>query len=848
MTSPLIGLSQAEVDNRRARGEGNNVDNHQQRTYTDLARANLFTFFNNILYVIGFLLIALGQTNDALFSVGLGVFNAIIGTIQEIRSKQKLDKIALLTRPEVTVLRDSQEQVIDPSELVKGDIIHLQVGDQVVVDGHVVSNGRLEMDESLLTGEPDLVPKNRDDNLLSGSFCVSGNAYYQADKVGADSFANQLTATARTFQISYTPLQRQVTSVVSLLMLIVGIMSLVIFVAAILDDLSFARLVQIAAVLTGLVPYGMFTMIVVAYALGAVKIANQGALMQQTNAIESLSNIDVLCMDKTGTLTANKLRFHSLETIGDTPLQFAHQALGDFAHSQTSGNQTTNALQAGLEGNLLTPVAEVPFVSARKWSAFAFDAPTRKGVFVLGAVEMLRPYLPDEHFPADSRLSTAVKAASDQGLRVLLFAFNPQTTTLYHEDTPTLPKLTPLAIVSLSDQLRPHVKETLAIFTELGINLKIISGDNPHTVSALVKQAGLIHDFELVSGPELAEMSEAEFGQKAAEATVFGRITPEQKEHLVSALREQGHYVAMMGDGVNDVLSLKKANLGIAMQSGSQATRNVADMILLNDSFGALHPAFTEGQKIVSGLTSSLYLFLVRVVTSTLIIIAITMIGLGFPFEPAQVALTLFTVGIPTFFLTLWARPQNKQENIFWSLTRFVVPSAILTLLFGIFIYSVMNSLVLNVNNFSFWGADEVEMPARLTKMFEEYTGLSYNVDDSFSEAVAALISAQSMLSVFISYVAFVLILFLEPPFAWFAVWNKQSDDKRPLWLTIGLCFIFTLIIFNQDASSYFGILTMRWQPMMAIVVAVISWTFILRHMWQTNWFEKVLRMDIVDE
>src|ERR687894_15093 len=317
----LQGLTETDARTRRQRGEGNNTGAAPSRSYWDIARANLFTLFNNILFVIGVALIALGRYNDALTSVGLGLVNALISTIQEIRAKRQLDQIALVNSPRVTVIRDAREQIIDPAELVKGDIVKVKAGDQIVVDGVLLSDSVLEMDESLLTGEPDLIRKQAGDQLFSGSFCVTGSGYFEAQKVGASSFASRLTATARQFEVTQTPLQRRIDFVVRLVMLVVVVMSIIIFVASLLEGLSTVRLVQIAAVLSGQVPYGLYLMIVVAYALGASKIARQGALVQQVNAVESLSNIDILCMDKTGTLTANRLVFNALCPLGDAPAE-----------------------------------------------------------------------------------------------------------------------------------------------------------------------------------------------------------------------------------------------------------------------------------------------------------------------------------------------------------------------------------------------------------------------------------------------------------------------------------------------------------------------------------------------
>jgi len=828
------GLTDQEARARRARGDGNNTGTAPSRGYWDIARANLFTLFNNILFTIGVALIALGRVNDALTSVGLGLINALISTVQEIRAKRQLDQIALLTSPKVTVVRDGQERVVDPAELVKGNVVRVGAGDQIVVDGVLLGDGLLEMDESLLTGEPNLIRKQGGDRVLSGSFCVTGMGHMEADQVGAKSFANQLTATAHQFQVTQTPLQQQINFVVRLVMLVVVLISIIIFVASLLEGLSTVRLVQIAAVLSGQVPYGLFLMIVVAYALGASAMAKQGALVQQINAIESFSSIDVLCMDKTGTLTANRLLFNALHPSYDAPAEFIAAQLGDVVRSATVGNQTSDAIMAGVGGEQRPVADEVPFASARKWSAVAFDDPQRRGVYALGAIEMLAPYLPPDTTAPESPLAQQMRAWSAQGLRVLLFAYNPDVTTLHDaQGQPHLPPLTPLALVSLSDELRPQAKETIAAFRQLGLQLKVISGDSPHTVVALAKQAGFPQPIQLVSGPELAAMTPSEFDQAAADTAVFGRIKPEQKDQLVDALLRQGQRVAMLGDGVNDVLALKKASLGIAMQSGSNAARNVADMILLNDSFAVLRPAFNEGRRIVGGMSTALYLFLTRVATTTLIIIAVTMIGLDFPFDPAQVALTTFTVGVPSFFLTLWARPQRLPGNLLLSLARFVFPVAIVTMLMAAAIYVTDYNFLLNsplTQGNEVWARE----------LFEGYTGVSADTD-AYTNAVATVL-AQGSVSIFISWTACLLILFLEPPTRFFLGWRSEvSADKRPAWLALGLFLLFWIIWSFDPLGYYFGILVKPLPINLLLMGVVVVWFFLVRTVWRTRLFERFL-------
>ncbi|MBZ0289183.1 MAG: HAD-IC family P-type ATPase, partial [Anaerolineae bacterium] len=351
-----------------------------------------------------------------------------------------------------------------------------------------------------------------------------------------------------------------------------------------------------------------------------------------------------------------------------------------------------------------------------------------------------------------------------QGLRVLVFAHNPDVTTLHNADgEPVLPHLKLLGVVSLSDELRPHLKETLAEFATNGIQLKVISGDNPQTVAALAKQAGLAGDLKYVSGTDLTQMNDIQFRQVAAETTIFGRITPAQKEQLVEALKAQGHYVAMIGDGVNDVLSLKKADMGIAMESGSAATRAVADMILLGDSFGALPLAFTEGQRIINGMKDILRLFMVRVACSALLIIAISMIGLGFPFVPKHTALiTFLTVGAPTLALAVWARPgPTPRRSMLREIAHFVIPASGMMFFFGLLVYiGAFLSSAFNLVDFN--------VTPEAIADFQRYAGITYDIStpDAFVFEVSLLV-AQSALSIFLVFSGLVLVVFVEPPTPW---------------------------------------------------------------------------------
>ncbi len=665
-------LTESEVAARRSQGFVNVLPVKTSRTYLQILCENVFTVINDILFALALALVLLGQVSDAVVSVSVVLLNVAVNVTQEVRAKRLLDQIALLNRPTTTVIRDGRQRTIDAQEVVVGDVLQVRPGDQIVVDGPILQTHRLDVNESLLTGESDLVAKQQGDRLYSGSFCVNGSALYQAEKVGRQSVAYELTAGARAFRRIYTPLQRNINLVIRVMLLLALFFELLLLLGALVNQLPTVETFKMAVVIIGLVPNGLFLAISVAYALGAVRVAGQGALLQQANSVESLNHVDVLCMDKTGTLTTNALRLARLHPLSSEESEL-RRLLGDYVASGSVGNTTSAAIGTACPGQARHVREEVPFSSAYKWSGLVMDDEAMQGTYILGAVEILAPAL-----RAGSELPAIVGQESMQGLRVLLFTSFPERVALRNAaDTPTLPQgLMPLGLISLSDELRPQARETLRQLGEAGIQFKVISGDNPQTVTALVKQMGLSNDIRAVSGLDLATMDAEHFAATAADATVFGRITPQQKERLVEVLHKQGHYVALIGDGVNEVLSLKKADLGIAMQSGSQATLRVADIVLLGDSFVSLPSAFREGRRIRNGMQDIFKLFLTRVFYFVVLMVGTAVVG-GFPFDPKQSSvLVLLTVGLPSFMLAAWAQPRPLEKDARRSLWHVVLPAA----------------------------------------------------------------------------------------------------------------------------------------------------------------------------
>ncbi|MBI5666865.1 MAG: HAD-IC family P-type ATPase [Chloroflexi bacterium] len=829
------GLTEAEVARRRQNGQGNNVRLETSRSYLQILRENVFTFINMVLFGIGLVLVALGLYTDALMSVGIAMLNVVIGIIQEMKAKHTLDKIALLTRPKATVIRDGQEKVVDPTEVVLGDILVARPGDQIVVDGVVIGDGKMDVDESLLTGESDLIPKQAGDEVYSGTFCVNGSARYEATKVGLDSVANKLTSGARAFRQIKTPLQRDVDLIIRLLVLISVQMGILFGMANLVANLPATESARIAAVVTGLIPNGLFFMISIAYAMGAVRMAGSGALIQQSNAVESMSNVNVLCLDKTGTLTANRIHFFEVDPLTTDEAEL-RRILGIFAASVTATNRTSEALSEGCPGEKCAVVDEIPFSSARKWSALSFDGDDLRGVYVLGAPEMLHP-----HLKPGADLGSKLHEWADKGLRVLLFVHHPDVSSLHDSlGQPQLPPdLIPLGVISFSDELRPEADKTLKGFAEAGIRLKIISGDNPHTVAALARQAGLTSDIRVISGPELEEMDEAQLAKAAEETTVFGRITPQQKEMLVDALRARGYYVAMIGDGVNDVLSLKKAHIGIAMQSGSQATRGVADIILMNDSFAALPPAFREGQRILNGMQDIMRLFLTRVLYQALIIIGAAVVGVGFPFTPVNTSLlSLLTVGIPTLALAAWARPAPPKTGLIRSVVHFVIPAGLTLALLGLTAYTFYYVSIFS----SSVGVPSINT-AQEAAQLEALRGMPVSeiVAQANEEALAV---SRTILTALVTLGGLLLLPLVEPPTRFWEGGDDYSGDWRPTLLAIALGAAFIIVLFVPALRDFFELAALQPQDFVFIGAALLVWLFTVRFIWRSRLLQRFMHLE----
>ncbi|MBN1137561.1 MAG: HAD-IC family P-type ATPase [Anaerolineae bacterium] len=808
----LCGLSEQEAAERRARGLGNDARLKTGRTYGQIVRENLLTFFNLVLFGLGGVLLLLGSPRDAFFTAAIGLVNALIATAQEVRAKIKLDRIALLARPRAIVIREGQEKEVDPSAVVVGDLLVAGPGDQILVDGVLVSDRGADLDESLLTGESDPVPKKPGDVVYSGTFVLNGRVVYEAQKVGKESFANKLAQSARTFTRELTPLQREVNLAVRVLLLLVLFFGVLIVDDYIINhNLTILESVQAASVVFGLAPSSLFLMIVVTYALGAVRIVDKGALVQKSNAVESLCHVDVLCLDKTGTLTANKIRLNEVVPLAHLDADSVRQILGAYARSVSVANRTSEAIAAACDGALRPIRDEVPFSSARKWSALAFDdtdsEPVIHGTYVLGAPEILEPALAQ----GDGAWQATAQEWAEEGQRVVMFAFRPEMVPLSDPGgQPCLPPdLISLGLLGFTDELRPDARRTLDGFRQAGIQVKIISGDNPQTVAALARQAGLGEEgapLPVVSGLDLAAMDDSQFAQAAGEAAIFGRITPEQKQRLVQALRARGRYAAMTGDGVNDVLALKHAKLSIAMQSGTPATRGVADIVLLGDAFSALPEAFLEGQRIMNSMGDVLRLYLTRILCLAINIATVSMLAAGFPYTPAQNSvIAIFTLSIPSLALALWARPAPVPHgSVLRRLANFVIPATIVTAPALSLVYA--------------W----------------------------FYTTTRDIAYSQLMMTYATITTGLLLVVFVEPPTRFFAGGDQLAGDWRPTILVLGLFVVMLISPWVPALNDFFSLGGLR-QPVDALIIGGITlvWMLVLRFTWKLKLFDRYLEVEL---
>jgi len=647
------GLSAAEVADRVARGLANTVPAAPTRTVGQIVRANVLTPINFVVGVLAAMVLAAGSPKDALFG-GVIIANSVIGIVQELRAKKVLDQLSVLSAPRAHVVRDGEVSELQVHELVLDDVVELRTGAQVVADGVVLTGENLEIDEALLTGEADPVLKSTGDEVLSGSAVVAGTGRMVVTKVGAENYAVKLAEEARRFTLVNSPLRNDVNRIVT------WVGYLIIPVGILLASSQFLRrdegwrdsIISTVAGLVGMVPEGLVLLTSVAFAVGVVRLAGRRCLVQELPAIEVLARVDVLCADKTGTITEGSLAVADVQTLEDAEQAEVEAALAALAQLDPDPNATSRALDAHYrEPTTWQVTGRVPFSSARKWSAMTF---ADHGSWVLGAPENV---MADSYAGA---LRDQVEAHAGLGQRVLVLAR--ATGPFTDGGDNTLGAVRPRALVLLEDVVRADAPDTLAYFAAQGVTVKVISGDNNVTVGAVARRAGLAGWRDNINATTMAPDDSEEFADTVERSTVFGRVTPHQKRAMVKALQARGHTVAMTGDGVNDVLALKDADCGVAMASGSEATRGVAQLVLMDSNFSAMPAVVSEGRRVINNIERVASLFLAKTTYSVVLSTLTGVFALAYPLRPIHLSiLSWFTIGIPAFFLALEPNDQRVQ-------------------------------------------------------------------------------------------------------------------------------------------------------------------------------------------
>lgn len=698
------GLSAAEVKSRMESGRSNVVDRHSSRSLGDIIKANIFTRFNFLITALAVVvLLAGGGIINALFFCVL-IVNAVIGVAQEWRAKKILDKAAILVKPQSTVVRDGSEQIIASSDIVVDDVIKLSLGDQVPVDGVVLSSSDLEINESLLTGESDPVVKNTKAQVMSGSMVVAGSGYIKATKVGQESYSANLTRNARQYKTAKSEIVDSTNQLLKWiswsLVVVVPILIVGIFIRrdltidhssirAVLDSISGDGVMRIITPIVGMIPEGLVLLTSTAFMLAAVKLVRNRALVQQMPAVETLARVNTILLDKTGTITMGTMKLTDIELITKADADTVKRVIKTIASRASS--PTNDALVAGMRIKPAEFTYEVAFSSARKWSAMQID----KINYIMGAPDIVLAEYPDA-------LKRAQEVAAE-GKRVLALV---KSDLIPRAAGVNFKRIKPLALVVLSEQIRPSAKKTLDYFASQGVDIKVISGDSPVTVGAVAKSVGLdakTFDARRLPDPDMGDIQRKEFMKLIKQYNVFGRVQPEQKRQICRALQDAGQVVAMTGDGVNDALALKQADLGVAMNSGATATKAVAELVLLDSDFAHLPLVLSEGRRVIANIERVANLFIIKNVYSLVLALLFTFLREPYPLMPKHMTvISVLSIGMPAFFLAL--APNNKVyiKGFMKRVLKFAIPVGVVSAMAMVLTYKLARAYpALDVDYFS---------------------------------------------------------------------------------------------------------------------------------------------------
>ncbi len=629
------GLTAAEVKQRVADGLKNDPLPPLTRSVKQIFRDNLLTLFNLINILLGGLVLFTGSYKNLLF-LGVVIFNTGIGIFQEIRSKRQVDKLALLSEAQINVLRDGELTAMHQDKIVQDDLLAIGRGDQLPVDGLVRETAGMEVDESQITGESTPIIKNTNDQLVSGSVILGGKAIVQATKVGSGSFVKQLAHSAKQKRRSASQLLIIINRIIKVLTFAIIPLGAGLFISALMrgQDQNRAILGTVAS-MVGMIPEGLVLLTSVALAAGAFTLGRRHVLVRELPAIEALARVDVLCLDKTGTITNGKLELEKVEAIGTQSTDALNETLAQLVAATGDDNETATAVKNALGTPTVTSSEVLPFSSGRKWSG----AQLATGAYVMGAPEFIFDTVP-------AAVKQRIQALAAQGYRVLLLAKVAALTS----PKPTAPEA--IGLILITDELRPRAKDTFSFFANQDVALKVISGDNPVTVASIAGRAGIAGADQLVDMSQVG--AEPDYDRLVADYNVFGRVTPQQKQGLIKAYQTAGHTVAMTGDGVNDLLALRQSDCSIAMASGSEATKSLADFVLVDSNFDAMINVLNEGRRVINNIERVASLYLIKTMYSVVLTLIFIFMSRSYPFEPIQLTpISSLMVGIPTFFLAL---------------------------------------------------------------------------------------------------------------------------------------------------------------------------------------------------
>lgn len=667
----LLGLTEKEVNKRINQNLINTQPENLTRSVKDIVKGNVITLFNILNLVLAVIIISMGDWKNAIF-IGVAITNTIIGIYQELKFKKTIEELTILAENRVSVIRDGKVKKIPQEKLVLDDVFLITEGGQIPTDGTIIKTDSVEIDESLLTGEPDNITKEKGDSVLSGSFVTSGKAYVTVKSVGEDNYATRLSIEAKEEKDKKSKLMRSIDNIIRVLTIVIVPIGLLLFYSSYRQGDAFRiSVLSASAAMLGMIPEGLILLTSITFAVGAMNLAKHKTLVQTLPSIETLARADVLCLDKTGTITDGKLTLEEIIPVNNFEKYNMEIVLSEIMRALGDNNATAKAIKASCSGNAqYKPVVRTPFSSSRKWSGATFE---EIGSYLMGSPEFLFNEI-------DDNSNKIIDKYVNKGLRVLALGYSNET--IHNNTIPSNLKLKGLLI--FSDNLRSNSVETFKYFVDEGVQLKIISGDNPITVSNIANQAQIPNSDKYIDMSKISEYDN--YKVLANEYTVFGRVSPNQKRELIRGLKENDKTVCMTGDGVNDVLALKEADCAVAMAGGSDAAKSVSDFVLMNKDFGSMVEVLKEGRRVINNIENVSSLYLIKTIYSTVLALLFIFLPFAYPFSPLQMSpINSLTVGIPSFILALEANYRKPDGKFLSNVLENSVPAAI-TVIFNIMI------------------------------------------------------------------------------------------------------------------------------------------------------------------